>query len=89
MNTSLDALCNTPKSRECQNYNYLTNMKSNWWTLTANLKNSYSAFSVSHNGEIFSEYTSSNFMLRYVLALNEKVLYESGDGTKKNPYKVR
>lgn len=89
MNASLDALCTTSTSRECQNYNYLTNMKSKWWTMTANLNDTYSAFFVSYSGVVSSDYTSSNSILRYVLALNSRVLYASGEGTKENPYVIR
>ncbi len=89
MNASLDGLCTTITSRECQNYNYLVNMKNKWWTMTADLKDTYSAFGISYSGVANSDYTSSNSILRYVLALNGRVLYESGEGTQENPYVIR
>ncbi len=89
MNASLDALCSTSLSRECQNYNYLTDNDYKWWTMTADMKDTYSAYSVSYSGEVYSEYTSGNSILRYVIALSSDVLYKSGVGTKEDPYIVR
>ncbi len=88
MNASLDALCQTPNNKECQNYNYLVNDES-WWTMTANQKSTYHVFRIYSSGKIESEYASSKKYLRYVLALNPDVLYKSGTGTKNDPYKVR
>lgn len=89
MNASLDAMCQTSISKECQNYNYLVNEDSRWWTMTANMKNTHSAFSISIYGEIDSDNTSYSTNLRYVIALNPSVLYKSGEGTKENPYIIR
>lgn len=89
MNASLDGLCNKSASMECQNYNYLVEVNSKWWTMTGNLKDTYSSYIVSYNGSVYSEYASSSAVLRYVLSLNSKVLYELGDGSKEDPYKIR
>lgn len=88
LNASLDALCQTPTSKECQNYNYLVNNDS-WWTMTANQKSTYHVYRIHYSGKIESDYASSKKTLRYVLALNPDVLYKSGSGTKNDPYVVR
>lgn len=88
MNASLDALCQTPNNKECQNYNYLVNNQS-WWTMTANQKSTYHVYRIHSSGKVESDNASSKKTLRYVLALNPDVLYQSGNGTKKDPYVVR
>lgn len=89
MNASLDGLCKNTLSRECQNYNYLADTDYKWWTMTGDLKDTYSVFTVSYSGEVYSEYASGNSFLRYVLALNNNVLYSSGTGTYEDPYEIR
>lgn len=89
MNASLDGLCQTTISRECQNYNYLVNEDYNWWTLTADLQSTYSVFRVRATGVIESDYASSKSELRYVLSLSSDALYKSGTGTYEDPYEIR
>lgn len=89
LNASLDGLCTTSVSKECQNYNYLVNDDFSWWTMTGNLKSTYHVYSISYRGEVESDYASDRNMIRYVIALNSDVLYASGDGTYENPYIVR
>ncbi len=89
MNASLDAMCQTSISKECQNYNYFVNEDSRWWTMTGNMVNTYSAFSISTYGEIDSDNTSYSADLRFVIALKNGILYKSGNGTRENPYVIR
>lgn len=89
MNASLDGLCQTTVSNECQNYNYLADTEDKWWTMTADMVDTYSVFSISYRGEIVSEEANSSAENRYVIALNNDVLYESGNGTYDSPYVVR
>lgn len=89
MNASLDGLCQTTVSKECQNYNYLADNKYKWWTMTSDMKSTYDVFYVSAKGQVESDYANVTAENRYVIALNSDVLYASGDGTINNPYKVR
>lgn len=89
MNASLDGLCKKTASYECQNYNYLTDFKDKWWTMTADMKDTYSVFYVSYRGVLESYYANSTAINRYVIALNQDVLFKSGDGTNENPYEIR
>lgn len=89
MNASLDGLCQTTTSKECQNYNYLADNKYKWWTMTADMATTYDAFYVSTRGQIESDYASNNAEARYVVALSSDVLYKSGTGTNSDPYIVR
>ncbi len=89
MNASLDGLCQTTTSKECQNYNYLADNKYKWWTMTGDMETTYDAYHVSYRGQVESDYTSSSAENRYVVALSSDALYKSGTGTKEDPYIVR
>ena len=89
MNASLDGLCQTTISKECQNYNYLTDNKFKWWTMTGNMKTTFDVFYISGRGPVQSTYASMNAQNRFVVALNRDILFKSGDGTKSNPYTIR
>ncbi len=89
MNASLDGLCQNATSKQCQNYNYLVNSDYSWWTMTGNMDNTYQVFGIDESGEINMDYGAYNNVLRYVLALNNDVLFASGDGTQSNPYTIR
>ncbi len=89
MNASLDGLCQTSISKQCQNYNYLVNQNYSWWTMTANMDNTYEVFNISGMGEINPYTASYSGLIRYVIALSSDVLYASGDGTHDNPYTIR
>ncbi len=89
MNASLDGLCQTTVSNECQNYNYLADAEDKWWTMTADMSNTYNVFSISYKGEIISEEANSSADNKYVIALNRDVLYANGNGTFDSPYNIR
>ena len=89
MNASLDGLCQTTVSKECQNYNYLADYKYKWWTMTADMETTYDAFYVSYRGQVDSDYTDSSGENRYVIAINSDALYKSGTGTYEYPYEIR
>ncbi len=89
LNASLDGLCQTTTSKECQNYNYLATYNVKWWTMTANMKNTASVFLVNAKGYIESDYASSSNDRRYVVTLSSDVLYKSGNGTKDDPFVIR
>lgn len=89
MNASLDGLCQTTISKECQNYNYLADNKFKWWTMTADMNTTFDVFYVNSRGQVVSDYASSNGQNRFVVALSRDVLFKSGDGTENNPYTIR
>lgn len=89
MNASLDGLCQETISEECQNYNYLADNKFKWWTMTADTKSTYDVFYVNGRGQIISDYANTTAQNRFVVALNNDVLFASGEGTKDNPYIIR
>lgn len=89
MYASLDGGCTYTTSSSCQNYNYLTNKKFNWWLLTATPESSYHAYYVTTSGVIKTIYTSSNKVIRPVIYLNSKTMYKSGDGSFEKPYTLK
>ena len=89
MNASLDGLCQTTVSKECQNYNYLADNKYKWWTMTGDMESTYDAYSISTKGQIVSERTNNSAEIRYVLAVSSDALYKSGTGTYADPYEIR
>lgn len=89
MNASLDGLCQTTISKECQNYNYLADNKSKWWTMTADMETTYDTFYVNGRGQVESNYASNTGENRFVVALSSDALYKSGTGTMDDPYIVR
>lgn len=89
MNASLDGLCQMTISNECRNYNYLTDISEKWWTMTADMADTFDVFYVSYRGSVESDYANSSAVYRYVIALNPDVLYASGNGTYENPYTIR
>lgn len=89
LNASLDSNCTTSTSASCMNYNYLSKYRYNWWTITANNKNTHQVYLISGSSSALSYTTSSSAYLRPVLYLSKDALYVSGDGTSNNPYIVK
>ena len=69
------------------NYNYLSNYKHNWWTITATSLNSYNVYQIENYAVL--KRASTTAVPRYVLHLAKDAIYVSGDGTKNNPYIVK
>lgn len=82
---SLDMNCNSIQSSSCTNYNYLASGR--YWTITPSAKDSSSVYTTGSFTKAYK--ASSSSKLRVVTNLSKHVLYESGDGTKENPYKIQ
>lgn len=85
---SVDPNCKSSETRSCSNYNYLVT-DFDWWLATANKENTYQVYRVRGGGSITSDNASGYAFIRTVIRLNSSVLYNGGQGTEKNPYKVR
>ena len=87
INASIDPGCKNAKNFECENYNYLSKFedKSNWWTITPNSNNTYQAYQISYNGNIFVSSCNSNAIMRPIFYLSKDTIYKGGDGTLENP----
>lgn len=88
MQASIDSGCINSTSKACQNYNYLTT-DFNWWLATASTEKTYEAYVVERGGNITTNTTSGYADVRPVIQLNSKALYESGNGSKEKPYKIK
>ena len=86
---SLDASCRNAASKSCTNYNYLTKLDDEWWLATASTDNNYEVYKVDRWGIIQVDTASTYSQVRPVIHLNSKVMYKSGKGTEKSPYKVK
>lgn len=83
---SIDSNCNNALDQSCKNYNYLANIQSSYWTVTADAESTHKAFRINR---VPSTSTCNN-AIKVILTFNldEKLVYKSGDGTSANPFKV-
>lgn len=89
INASMDAGCKKPSDSQCQNYNYLNYYSSSWWSLTANLDNTYQTFKIEGDGGVTNSNSLSYSAIRPVIHLSNLAMIASGDGTVDNPYIVK
>ena len=82
---SLDSNCNSINSSSCTNYNYLATGK--YWTITPSNGDTSSVYTTGTSTKTYKADKTSN--LRVVTNLSKHVLYENGDGTKSNPYRIQ
>ena len=86
INASLDESCVSAESTTCTNYNYLANMKSIYWSMTAVSDNSYDVFKIGK--KITDATASSTATPKVVLNLSNEIRFAEGDGTFENPYEI-
>lgn len=89
LNASTDTNCVNINSKACSNYNYLSKYRFNWWTMTANNKNTYEVYRVAGKGIARSNNASTMGYVRPVLYLAKDVIYVSGNGSSENPFIVK
>lgn len=83
---SLDSNCVKTTSSECSNYNYLTSLEKDYWTITAKNDNNYQVYKI--NSSVLSTTNASNFaMARLVINISENTNI-TGSGTSEDPYIV-
>lgn len=88
INASTDQYCNSVKTANCSNYNYMIKKVDSWWTMTANSYNTYRVYSVD-GGVINSTNASNTEGIRPVVYLVEDAIYTGGEGTSSNPYTIK
>ena len=68
--------------------NYLSNSK-NWWTSSIAYQSldKENMFYVGYN--LLTDNKDNSYGIRPTITLNNTIIYESGDGTQKNPYKIK
>jgi len=88
MSASLDSSCNNIISKNCGNFNYLSQFDDYWWLLTANSENTNEAYVIAKK---YAQSTNCSFKssVRPIIKLGSRAVYKSGDGTLDNPYEVK
>ena len=85
---SIDVNCKTIEDASCENYNYLMGMALSSYTMTGVLEKSQKVYFITNNG--VSELDASNDKkIRVTAYISNNALYDSGDGTKTNPYTLK
>lgn len=88
MSASLDSSCTSTTSKSCGNFNYLTQFNDYWWLLTPNSATTSEVFSVS-NKFIESNTCSFKSSIRPTIKIGSRAIYQEGDGSLNNPYKIK
>lgn len=88
MSASLDDDCKSIESRNCGNYNYLSQFDDYWWLLTANNANTNEAYNVVQK-YAQSSLCSYKSNIRPTILLGSRAVYEGGTGTEADPYTVK
>lgn len=87
LQASLDSNCGFSTDASCSNYNWLTEINSSFWTITALLDSTNYVYQIS--GKPFTIIANSSAHFNPVFNISNKVNYISGDGTEENPYTFR
>ena len=88
MSASLDDNCKTISSKNCGNYNYLSQFEDNWWLLTANSEVTNESYMVSRK-YAESALCSYKSYIRPTIMLSSRTVYDGGTGTEADPYIVK
>jgi hypothetical protein len=88
LNASVAPNCSSLQTHSCQNYNYLTEFKKDWWSLTATGEKTTQAYLI-RGKNISAKIASLESNVRLTTYLNSDVIYVKGNGTKDNPYVIK
>lgn len=88
MSASLDPSCTSIVSKNCGNFNYLSQFNDYWWLLTANSENTNEAYVVAQK---FAQPNNCSFKssVRPIIKLGSRTVYSKGDGSLDNPYEIK
>lgn len=84
---SIDKNCSTLIDKECSNYNYLATSKKTYWTITGSNERSDKVYKIFTTAS--ANLATSSASIRLVINLSSNTLYENGDGSEENPYKIK
>lgn len=84
---SIDKNCTTVMNKECSNYNYLATFERGYWTITGTANRSDRIYKINKN--VSTNIAASANTIRLVVNLSANTLYESGNGSEENPYKIK
>lgn len=83
---STDKNCSLQSNAACTNYNYLTKLENEFWTITPFNENDYEVYYIQNP---VRRDTASDFKaVRLTLNIDGNITYQSGNGTKEDPYVI-
>lgn len=85
---SIDKNCKTIEDESCVNYNYLMSAPLTSYTLTGVSEKSEKVYFVTRNG-VSKTNASNEKKIRPTIYISNNALYDSGNGTEANPYKLK
>lgn len=88
MSASLDPGCTSIVSKNCGNFNYLSDFDDYWWLLTANSENSYESYVVSKK-YVEPSLCSYKASVKPIIKIGSRAIYESGNGSASDPYVIK
>lgn len=88
MGASLDDGCDSITSKNCGNYNYLSQFDDYWWLLTANADTTNETYLVARKS-VNSNLCNYKANIRPVIKLGARTVFKEGDGSKENPYQIK
>lgn len=86
MNASLDPLCSTTNTKNCQNYNFLNQ---NNWTITADVNDTSKVYYIDTYEGVKKTDAYMRKSIKPIIALRNDVLYHSGNGSLSDPYNIK
>jgi prepilin-type N-terminal cleavage/methylation domain-containing protein len=90
ISTSTNSICNSSNNTNCSNNNYLYKADYNWWTLSARDGTTSYLWYVSSNGALYIQSANIGVVsVRPVINIKLNVLYDGGEGTLSNPYRIK
>lgn len=84
---SLDKNCTNPEAKACQNYNYFSEYKNSYWSITANAEKTNKVYKFVNTPIVTSANNRSR--IRAVINIDANSTFIDGDGTKENPYVIK
>lgn len=84
---SLDKNCTNPEAKACQNYNYFSEHKNSYWSITANAEKTNKVYKFVNTPIVTS--ANNRARIRAVINIDANSTFINGDGTKENPYVIK
>lgn len=86
LRASLDENCSSSQDTACINFNYLSRIRSNFWTITADSESTFRVFRI--GGNMTLQGSSSLAGVKVTAHLSSEVLVAEGDGSFSNPFQL-
>ncbi len=87
INASLDSNCHSGSDRACQNYNYLYQGDTDWWTMTKVPGSNSEVFALTSGGIMEANVASTRMNLKPIIFMDAKTTrIKSGTGSSTDPF---